>query len=78
MSKAQKIEALLEKGLSPIEVSKRLKVSRAYVYGINSRRNKRKAQKMEQQDTPARTRTGNPVKQSWWRSIVNAIFGTRL
>lgn len=37
MSKAQKIEALLKEGMRPGEVAKRLKVSRQYVYGINSK-----------------------------------------
>lgn len=66
MSKAQKIEALLKQGLRPSEVSKRLKVSRQYVYGINAKIKKRQTA----------TETQPVVKKvTFWQRIVKWVKG---
>ncbi len=43
MTKAKQITDLLSKGMLPADISKKLRVSRAYVYGIKSKLKKRAA-----------------------------------
>ena len=45
MTKAKKIIEMLDQTVSPVDIAQKLKVSRAYVYGVNARLKKQRANK---------------------------------
>jgi hypothetical protein len=57
MTKAKKIIEMLDQTVSPVDIAQKLKVSRAYVYGVNARLKKQRANK------PA------PTPKTFWQKV---------
>jgi len=57
MTKAKKIVEMLDQKIRPSDIAKNLQVSRAYVYGVNARLKKHRANK------PA------PTPKTFWQKV---------